>query len=98
MKLTATQLRKLIAEEVKRTRRLHEAAELDADLIRLDMVSIINAYDGLNDHLSGKLEEALFDELKLNITEAKSLLEDLENNIEELRGLRGAAPQRPGHY
>lgn len=98
MKLTATQLRKIIREEVKRTRRLHEATELDAGLIRLDMVSIINAYDGLNDHLSGKLEEALFDDLADNISSAKSLLEDLENNIEELRGLRGAAPQPSGHY
>ena len=100
MKLTPAQLRKIIREEVKRTKRLHEVVEpeLDAGLIRLDMTSILNAYEGLDEHLSGELEEALFDDLKLNISKAKSLLEDLENNIEELRGLHGTNTDRPGHY
>ena len=107
MKLTATQLRKIIREEVKRTRRLHEATELDADLIRQEMVEILNAYEGLDEHLSGELYEdvaseeakaALFNDLILNITKAQSLLEDLLNNAEELRGLEGTSTAPSGHY
>ena len=96
MKLTATQLRKIIKEEVKRTMRLHEA--LDAGLIKQDMVSILNAYEGLNEHLSGELEDGLFEELMNDISSAKSLLEDLLDNAEELRGLHGTNTDRPGHY
>jgi uncharacterized protein involved in exopolysaccharide biosynthesis len=100
MKLTATQLRKIIKEEVKRTKRLHEAAapELDAGLIKQDMVSILNAYEGLNDHLSGELEDGLFEELMRDISSAKSLLEDLLDNEEELRALGGSNVSRPGLY
>lgn len=98
MKLTAAQLRSIIREEVKRTKRLHEATELDAGLIKQDMVSILNAYEGLNDHLSGELEDGLFEELMRDISAAKSLLEDLLDNAEELRALHGSNNSPPGHY
>jgi hypothetical protein len=98
MKLTATQLRSIIREEVKRTKRLHEAPELDAGLIKQDMVSILNAYEGLNDHLSGDLEDGSFEELMRDIFSAKSLLEDLLDNAEELRGLHGSNKSPTGYY